>query len=120
MKAKKSTTAATAIMLAGGSLAVLAAIAAGTSTGRHRRGSRRPLPGDDLIADSKLDSTHAITIRAPAERIWPGLAQMGYEDRAAATATTVRAKHRPKPLPGRPAYPALAAGDAMPFYPARR
>jgi hypothetical protein len=42
----------------------------------------RPLPGDDLIPDSKLDSTHAITIYAPAERIWPWLAQMGYGDRA--------------------------------------
>jgi len=37
----------------------------------------RPLPGDDLIPVVKLDSTHAITIRAPAERIWPWLAQMG-------------------------------------------
>ena len=42
----------------------------------------RPLPGDDLIPNSKLDSTHAITIHAPAERIWPWLAQAGYGGRA--------------------------------------
>ena len=42
----------------------------------------RPLPGDDLIPAARLDSTHAITIHAPADRIWPWLAQMGYEDRA--------------------------------------
>ncbi len=42
----------------------------------------RSLPGDDLIPVSKLDSTHAITAHAPAERIWPWLAQMGYGGRA--------------------------------------
>ena len=42
----------------------------------------RSLPGDGLIPVVKLDSTHAITIRAPAERIWPWLAQMGYGGRA--------------------------------------
>lgn len=42
----------------------------------------RPLPGDDLIADSRLDSTQAITIHAPPERIWPWLAQAGYGGRA--------------------------------------
>ncbi len=42
----------------------------------------RSLPGDDLIPVSKLDSTHAITAHASAERIWPWLAQMGYGGRA--------------------------------------
>src|SRR4030095_9500703 len=42
----------------------------------------QPLPGDELIPAARLDSTHAITIAAPAERIWPWLAQMGYEGRA--------------------------------------
>jgi hypothetical protein len=83
MKAKKSTTAAAAIVLAGGSLAALAA----TRRWHQHWGATdeeiaRPLPGDDLIPNSKLDSTHAITIHAPAERIWPWLAQMGYDDRA--------------------------------------
>ncbi len=34
-------------------------------------------PGDDLVATSVLTSTRAITIHAPAEQIWPWIAQMG-------------------------------------------
>ena len=33
-----------------------------------------PLAGDDLIPDARLDSTHAITIRAPADRMGHGQA----------------------------------------------
>jgi hypothetical protein len=42
----------------------------------------RALPGDDLIPAPQLDCTHAITIHAPAERVWPWLTQMGYAGRA--------------------------------------
>ena len=35
------------------------------------------LPGDELLASADLVSTRAITIAAPAERVWPWLAQMG-------------------------------------------
>ena len=76
MKARHAS--AAALTLAGGSLAVLV----GTRRWHQHWGAAdeeiaRPLPGDDLIADSNLDSTHAITIHAPAEQIWPWLAQMG-------------------------------------------
>ena len=37
----------------------------------------RPLPGDELVPEPKLGYTHALTIHAPAARIWPWLAQMG-------------------------------------------
>ena len=68
--------AAAALALAGGSLAVLV----GTRRWHQHWGAAdeeitRPLPGDNLIPDPKLDSTQAITIHAPAERIWPWLAQ---------------------------------------------
>src|SRR5215204_7206504 len=80
---KARTAGAAALTLAGGYLALLV----GTRRWHQHWGATdeeiaRPLPGDDLIASSKLDSTHAITIHAPAERIWPWLAQAGYEDRA--------------------------------------
>jgi hypothetical protein len=38
---------------------------------------RQPLPGDDLVSAPKLETTRAITIKAPPESIWPWLAQIG-------------------------------------------
>jgi hypothetical protein len=38
---------------------------------------RRPLPVDDLVPDALFTSTHAITIDAPPEQVWPWIAQMG-------------------------------------------
>jgi hypothetical protein len=40
--------------------------------------SSRPLPGDELVPDADYDETMAITIDAPAARVWPWLLQMGY------------------------------------------
>lgn len=36
-------------------------------------------PGDGLIAHPDLCATRAITIRAPAERVWPWIAQLGQD-----------------------------------------
>ena len=78
----------------------------------------KPLPGDDLIAESKLDSTHAITIHAPAERIWPWLAQMGYEDRAGSYSYDLFERGIGRNLDQLdPDIPPLAPGGTMPFYP---
>ena len=38
---------------------------------------RRPLPVDAIIPDPIFTSTHAITIDAPPEQVWPWMAQMG-------------------------------------------
>ena len=38
---------------------------------------RGPLPGDDLLADVDLTATRAITVRAPADQVWPWVAQLG-------------------------------------------
>jgi hypothetical protein len=35
-------------------------------------------PGDELVSRPNAGATYAITIDAPAERIWPWLLQMGY------------------------------------------
>jgi hypothetical protein len=40
--------------------------------------AQRPLPGDDLIPDARLQVTYAVTIEAPASKVWPWLVQMGY------------------------------------------
>lgn len=39
---------------------------------------RQPLPGDEVVPHPDLEITNAISIRAPAERIWPWLVQLGY------------------------------------------
>ncbi len=39
--------------------------------------ARRPLPGDEAIPHPNLSATRAITIRAPANQVWPWIAQMG-------------------------------------------
>ena len=38
----------------------------------------RSLPGDALVPHPMMETTHAITISAPAAAIWPWLVQMGY------------------------------------------
>ncbi len=38
----------------------------------------RPLPGDEVVPHPMIETTHAITIRAPRATIWPWLVQMGY------------------------------------------
>lgn len=38
---------------------------------------RQQLPGDDLVPEARGDSTHAITLRATAQEVWPWLVQLG-------------------------------------------
>jgi hypothetical protein len=40
---------------------------------------RKPLPGDELAADDPIESTNVVTIDAPAEEVWPWLAQLGQD-----------------------------------------
>jgi hypothetical protein len=37
----------------------------------------RPLPGDELLPEARVQATHGITIDASPEQIWPWLVQMG-------------------------------------------
>jgi hypothetical protein len=118
MKARQ--VAAAALALAGGYLAVLV----GARRWHQHWGARdeeiaRPLPGDDLVPDPKLNSTHAITIHAPAERIWPWLAQVGYGGRAGFYSYDVLERRFGAGDTDRlnPEVPALAVGDLVPFYP---
>ena len=39
---------------------------------------REPLPGDELVTDPIVQTTHAITIAAPPAAVWPWLVQMGF------------------------------------------
>jgi hypothetical protein len=39
--------------------------------------ARQRLPGDELVPGAKLTATHAVTIRATPQQVWPWLIQMG-------------------------------------------
>lgn len=110
---------AAAVALAGGYTAVLV----GARRWHQHWGATdeeiaRPLPGDDLIPAAKLHSTHAVTVHAPAERIWPWLAQMGYGDRAGTYSYDLFERRTGRNLYRvDPSIPPLAAGSTMPFYP---
>jgi hypothetical protein len=45
--------------------------------GATREEERMPLPGDDVVASPLLKTTHAITIDAAPEEVWPWLMQIG-------------------------------------------
>lgn len=45
--------------------------------GAAEHDERRPLPGDELLPDAQAQVTDEITIRAPADAVWPWLVQMG-------------------------------------------
>jgi hypothetical protein len=50
----------------------------GRSWGATREERRRCVPGDEMVSSPKLQTTHAITIDAPPEDVWPWLVQMGW------------------------------------------
>ncbi len=39
--------------------------------------TRRAMPGDEMVASPKLKFTHAITVRRPADKVWPWIVQIG-------------------------------------------
>jgi hypothetical protein len=50
----------------------------GRTSGATPAERRRRLAGDDLCAEPQATTTHAITIDAPPQRVWPWLVQMGW------------------------------------------
>src|SRR5215469_526688 len=71
----------------GAGIAVVAGVAIGVLLARRwqlRWGATAqefagPLPGDEVITRPDLTATRAITVRAPAARVWPWIAQLGQE-----------------------------------------
>ncbi|HEX6270543.1 MAG TPA: hypothetical protein VFZ43_09925 [Anaerolineales bacterium] len=50
----------------------------GTHSGATWTEYRQTMPGDEVIPRPDLEITNAISVWAPAERIWPWLVQLGY------------------------------------------
>jgi hypothetical protein len=78
---------------------------------------KMPFPGDQLVPAANANTTYAITIHAPAERIWPWLLQMG-SGRALWYAwsplhTFPEYKHHLSPVTLHPEWQSLKAGDIL-------
>jgi len=50
----------------------------GRTYGSSRSERRRALPGDEYVEDAGIVATHAVTVAAPPEDVWPWLVQMGW------------------------------------------
>jgi hypothetical protein len=82
----------------------------------------RSLAGDDLVPHPMVETTHAITIHAPAAAIWPWLVQTGYHRAGWYTDSWFywvdkyffRAERPPSPDHLLPQFQHLAVGDTVP------
>jgi hypothetical protein len=61
-----------------GLAAVYALHRLGRRSGLHPGEAAAALPGDEVVARARWQSTRAITIEAPPERVWPWIVQMGF------------------------------------------
>jgi uncharacterized protein YndB with AHSA1/START domain len=73
---------------------------------------RRSLPGDAMISAPIFTSTHAITINAPPEQVWPWIAQMG-SGRAGWYSWDAIDNGRPSSMSIVPALQTVIRGDIM-------
>jgi hypothetical protein len=71
------TKAAGAAVLAAGAAAGLAQWPRMTTWGATPEEAGETLPGDETVGTARYRTTHAVTIDAPVERVWPWLVQIG-------------------------------------------
>jgi uncharacterized protein DUF998 len=78
---------------------------------------RRPLPVDALVPDPLFTSTHAITIDAPPEEVWPWIAQMGAGRAGWYSWDLIDNGGTPSATRVVPEFQTVAPGDVMPAVP---
>jgi hypothetical protein len=78
---------------------------------------RRPLPVDAIIPEPIFTSTHAITIDAPPEQVWPWIAQMGADRAGWYSWDAIDNGGRPSATSMMPAFQTVVSGDVMPAVP---
>ena len=78
---------------------------------------RRPLPVDALVPEPVFASTHAITIDAPPDRVWPWIAQMGAGRAGWYSWDVIDNGGTPSATSILPAFQTLVTGDVMPAIP---
>jgi hypothetical protein len=70
-------TAAAALAVAGGTTYLISRLPRMTSWGATPDEVEAAMPGDEVVDAPKYRTTHAVTICAPVERVWPWLVQIG-------------------------------------------
>ena len=78
---------------------------------------RRPLPVDAIIPEAIFASTHAITIDAPPEQVWPWIAQMGAGRAGWYSWDAIDNGGTPSATSMMPAFQTVVSGDVMPAVP---
>ena len=78
---------------------------------------RRPLPVDSLVSEPIFASTHAITIDAPPEYVWPWIAQMGAGRAGWYSWDAIDNGGRPSATSILPTFQTVVNGDVMPAIP---
>ncbi len=78
---------------------------------------RRPLPVDEMIPDPLFTSTHAITIDASPEEVWPWIIQMGSGRAGWYSWDVIDNGGRPSSTSIVPALQTVIPGDIMPAVP---
>ena len=75
------------------------------------------MPGDGIVPEPMFTVTHAITIDAPVERVWPWLAQMGAERGGWYSYDRIDNGGRPSADRVLDAFQRVARGDVLPAVP---
>ena len=81
---------------------------------------RRPLPVDAFIPEAIFASTHAITIDAPPEQVWPWIAQMGAGRAGWYSWDAIDNGGTPSATSVMPAFQTVVSGDVMSAVPGAR
>lgn len=68
---------AAVLAVAGGATYAISRWPKMTSWGATAQELLQPLPGDEIVGSAKYRTTHALTIHAPPDRVWPWLVQIG-------------------------------------------
>ena len=78
---------------------------------------RKPLPGDGVVPEPMFAVTHASTINAPIERVWPWIAQMGSDRGGWYSWDAIDNGGKPSVSTILPGHQTVAPGDVMPAVP---
>jgi uncharacterized protein YndB with AHSA1/START domain len=77
MTRTKNMARAAALAVAGGATYAISQWPRMTSWGATYQETQESLPGDEIVGQARYRTTHAVTIDAPPDSVWPWLAQIG-------------------------------------------